>query len=404
MSNSATATAAMTSAGTSNGPSSAADVDTGISTTDDMILDFNSPADMGPSLDCGGGMGNPEGFQCEQPLDPKASAYGCLALIDEGCPPFSDLAVAASLQECLGLQCQEIQTACGPDPSQPAACCYWVEFTGQICPGRPFTVDGEARLAPLATDPRWPAPCSPSLSKLDPELRRALANAWAEDGRFEHASVASFSRFVLHLLALGAPPSLIADAQRAAAEELEHARAFFGIASAYAGHPLGAGPLDIQGGLRDSDDATAIVVSAVKEGCIAETISALQIAAAREGARDPAIRKILTRIAEQELEHAELAWRFVAWMLPRGDDRLRAAVAEAFAQADRAIPRTPAIPEGLSDERLLARGRLSEHRQQELTRDALDRVVGPCAAALLEPWTTLASSATAARPISLAFS
>ncbi|MCA9656397.1 MAG: ferritin-like domain-containing protein, partial [Myxococcales bacterium] len=322
-------------------------------TADEPIFDIAMPPDVGTIWDCSEGSLVPSDFSCDAPLDPDFSYLICLEPTPAGCLPFDDPSVSQSGQSCLD-SCSQLVAVCGPDPVQPAACCYWMELGGQICPGRPFTVDGTARLAALRSDPGWSEPLRPALHDLDAGQRQALAMAWAEDGRFEHASIASFSRFVLQLLSLGAPPSLIAEAQRATLEELEHARAFFGLASAYAGAPLGPGALDVVGSL-DQLGAIAIVVGAATEGCIAETISALQIAAARDATTDPVIREVLDRIAAQELAHAELAWSFVAWALGRGDDRLRAAVADAFARADAAVPRGAPSPAGLDDAALLAR-------------------------------------------------
>jgi hypothetical protein len=44
---------------------------------------------------------------------------------------------------------------------------------------------------------------------------------------------------------------------------------------------------------------------------------------------DPAVRKALTRIADDEARHAELAFRFVAWALRR-DPQLAATVHRTF--------------------------------------------------------------------------
>ena len=49
--------------------------------------------------------------------------------------------------------------------------------------------------------------------------RRAIAQHWTRAAQMEHASVAAFSRFSLQLLAVGAPPSLLEDAHRAALDE-----------------------------------------------------------------------------------------------------------------------------------------------------------------------------------------
>jgi hypothetical protein len=63
----------------------------------------------------------------------------------------------------------------------------------------------------------------------------------------EHASVASFARFSLQLMAAGAPASLVEAAHRAALDEIEHARLTFRLASRYEGRALGPGPLPVDG-------------------------------------------------------------------------------------------------------------------------------------------------------------
>ncbi len=56
------------------------------------------------------------------------------------------------------------------------------------------------------------------------EEREALADRWTRDATYEHASIASFARVTLDLLALGAPAALVSGAQRAGLDEVEHAR------------------------------------------------------------------------------------------------------------------------------------------------------------------------------------
>ena len=51
---------------------------------------------------------------------------------------------------------------------------------------------------------------------LPPRLRLQIADRWLEAALDEHASIAAFSRFSLHLMAVGAPPDLIAAAHEAA--------------------------------------------------------------------------------------------------------------------------------------------------------------------------------------------
>ncbi|MDP2308969.1 MAG: ferritin-like domain-containing protein [Pseudomonadota bacterium] len=190
--------------------------------------------------------------------------------------------------------------------------------------GRPLVVDGRPRLAPLVRARGWTAPAAPA------QADAAQAATWARIGLAEHASVASFSRFALDLLAQGAPADLVADAHAAALDEVRHAKLAFGIASAFANDTLGPGPLTL-GDLSLSADLAALAFATAREGCVAETLSALQMAEARDRATDPAIRAALTLIARDEARHAALAWRTVRWALLAGGAPVRAALIQAFA-------------------------------------------------------------------------
>ena len=66
---------------------------------------------------------------------------------------------------------------------------------------------------------------APDVTALSSEVRTKLAECWAQDALAEHASIASFARFTLQLMAVGAPPQLLADTQRAAADEVRELQA-----------------------------------------------------------------------------------------------------------------------------------------------------------------------------------
>src|SRR6185369_11435722 len=97
---------------------------------------------------------------------------------------------------------------------------------------------------------------------------------WTRDGLFEHASVASFGRFALELLAAGAPAALVEDAHRAALDEVRHARLCFDLASAYAGEAIAPGAFPFEGRVEVTSDLASIASRAAREGCIGETIAA----------------------------------------------------------------------------------------------------------------------------------
>ena len=96
-----------------------------------------------------------------------------------------------------------------------------------------------------------------------------------------------------------------------------------GVASWYAGTLVGPSAHDVTGALEAGEGPVGGAVAVAREGCITETIAALQVAAARDAATDPAVRAALAVIAAQEMEHALLAWRYLRWALDRGDTALR---------------------------------------------------------------------------------
>jgi hypothetical protein len=251
---------------------------------------------------------------------------------------------------------------------------------GDCAVGRPFLVDGRARLGTLAPREGWADRIEPDTTGLDGETRAALADFWGREALFEHASVASFARFVMQLLAAGAPADLVRSAQRALAEEIDHATLCFGLSSAYSGTLVGPSSLDITGGLQGLVSAA---VAVAREGCIAETVAALQVAASRDAATDPAVRAALATVAEQEMEHALLAWRYLRWALDRGDAALHAAVAAAFTAPEAHVGIGATTPLPGAREAMRGHGCLPPDERRALAADSLARVVLPAARALL---------------------
>ena len=262
--------------------------------------------------------------------------------------------------------------------------------------GRPFFVDGQLRVAAPASRADWLAatglskqPVQPLLAN-DPALRRELAAAWTELGLMEHASVASFARFALHLLSLGAPPDLLEAATRAMQDETRHAQACFALASRYGQRDVGPGRLNLEDALGPSD-LESIVLMAVHEGCIGETAAALEATEAAEHCIDAPTRHVLEQIAREEAEHAELAWRFVAWALNRSPSALTERVRRAF-QAE-LVPSSgdgdsPSAPSALAstllrERQLLAFGIVGRQKRSELRQQALREAILPCAEVLL---------------------
>jgi hypothetical protein len=278
----------------------------------------------------------------------------------------------------------EIDTDCGSDNS----CFADLNGTGRHCSksgfdfglgsGRPFLVEGGARRAELTARDDWSGEEALELSGISASEREAIAEGWARAGLLEHASIAAFARFTLQLLALGAPPALVLDAQAAIGDETEHAKLCFTIASAYAGRPLGPGKLALEGALTESS-APEILVLAILEGCIGETVAAIEAAEMAERAAQPALRRALARISADEARHAELAWRFVQWAITE-DASLGSLARDTFAAA---IGRAEPAFAGEPGPDRSAHGLASAPRRRARARQTLLEVVRPCAEALL---------------------
>lgn len=262
-------------------------------------------------------------------------------------------------------------------------CCHRV-CRGMIPPcGRPLlAVDGSARVAPATPRRDWLGEAV-SVRPVPAALGGRLRRAWLDDAAAEHASVAAFARFSLELLAVGAPASLVTEAQRAGLDEIEHARACFAIAAAYGEGDVGLGPSALSlSGVTLRSDLAEIAAAVVSEACVGETFAALALAEAGERCEDASIREVLTRIADDEARHAELGFRFVAWALGRGGAPVRAAVEDAFRSA-LAVERSASRPHEGDDDAWRAAGRLTGDDEIAVWARASREVIGPCRDALL---------------------
>ncbi|MFO0757054.1 MAG: ferritin-like domain-containing protein [Byssovorax sp.] len=275
---------------------------------------------------------------------------------------------------------------CNPASAGPSKendlCCYW--FCPGPCCGRALMVEGRARVSPVAARRDWTGARLDAPEALDPATRAALGEAWLTDAQMEHASIASFARFTLELLALGAPADLVEGAQRAALDEVAHARACFALASRYLGKEMGPGSLDV-GGCAPRMSLVEAAAAAVAEGCIGESIAAVVAREQLAGARDAGVREALERIARDEEEHAALAFRFVRWAAAAGGESVRAAVRAAFAQgvAQARMMGIPGMVGEVNEALFAAHGRLGPGAMKRAVGMALEEVVMPCAEAAL---------------------
>ena len=124
------------------------------------------------------------------------------------------------------------------------------------------------------------------------------------------------------------------------------------------------------------------VEAAIEEGCVGETLAAAEALHKSQHAVVPVARRALLAIAEEETQHAELAWAFVRWVLAEHPE-LRPVAKRAFQRA--APPLWDFEPEGQTARAkvLLAHGVLDDVTRRRVRRVAYLEVVRPGSALLL---------------------
>lgn len=248
-------------------------------------------------------------------------------------------------------------------------CCYaWVE----MCPGGRPCLDGLG--VPVTADLRdgdaWLD--SRFALALPDSLRAAAAEHWLREAAMEHASVASFNRASLELMAVGAPPHLLRGHQQAALDEIEHARLCLSIATACGKPPREPGPMRVP--LPREPDLARLAADTFVEGCVGETTAALVMERAAAGAEDDRLKSILSRIATDEADHAALAWATVAWAVEQGGARVLAALERRAEELRRTLPNRALAH---TPSRLAAVGRLDDAQLARARLDAWRGVIEP---------------------------
>ncbi len=327
----------------------------------------DADCDDGFVCKCGGVIGSCVPASCTSDEDCEGDALCSSYVTEPGCGGTA-------------YQCQTVLDECGGDEDCGADEQCSSDGVRKVCApincaiGRPFVVAGAERLAPPATRSDWSVTeLAPALDTLSPATRAKLARYWTSIGQMEHASIAAFARFALQLLALGAPPDLIVRTHEAMADETRHARLAFCLASAYAGRPLGPGRLQIDGALAETELAD-VLRTVIIEGCIGETVAAMEAREALAHVTDPALRFVFGEVARDESAHALLAWRAVGFLCELGGAAALAVVGDVVDDVRASLGQQPTPPTA-EDEALLRVGYVSSRVRTELRRAALERVV-----------------------------
>jgi rubrerythrin len=164
------------------------------------------------------------------------------------------------------------------------------------------------------------------------KARCEIGEHFARAAHLEAASVPAFRRLARELSELGAPRSLIERARRAAKDEVRHARITARLAAKH-----GAKPARVMHQPFRKRSAEEIAHENAIEGCVHETFGAAMAQWQASCATDAEIRACFVAIAEDEADHAELAWDVARWLDSKLDAEERKRVANARRDAVHAL-------------------------------------------------------------------
>lgn len=147
---------------------------------------------------------------------------------------------------------------------------------------------------------------------------------FAEMARLEAASVDAFRHMRRELVAHGAPRHLVRAAERAARDEIRHARITRALAHRYGSVALSPNvePWPLR-------DLISMAIENAVEGCVREAFGALVASWQARTACDPVIRAAMARIARDEIRHAALAFQVHGWLKGKLHASARARVEKA---------------------------------------------------------------------------
>jgi hypothetical protein len=257
-------------------------------------------------------------------------------LLPCGLPPGTQTEVCNLLVSQCGVLCSAF-------PTQNRACgvseCLNVDASS-IPNVTPLTLDcatGEPTCGPgVGRRPRGLAPSRPACAE------DAVGATLAAIAHLEAASVHAFRRLGGELASMRAPQALVRQAERAARDEIRHARITARLARRRGAKPAAV----VVAPHRPAPSVVDFAVENAVEGCVREGFGALVATRQASRASDRAIAGAMDRIARDETRHAALAWSIARWLTPRldaaGRARVRAAMEGAIASLHDEVGRTPA--------------------------------------------------------------
>ncbi len=209
---------------------------------------------------------------------------------------------------------------------------------------------------------------------VDDVLNRArVARAWLVRERVEREAALMFAGLARGLRGLGVGAAIPGLAEKAAADEEDHAARCRriveasepGVAPLEPGAPARLGPAEL--GARER-----VIYEAVALSCVTETLSVALLGSMREVVTDALVGETVRRILRDEIEHARIGWAVlaaearrgsVAWLAPHVAGMVRGAVAAGDREGEGA--------------ELSGYGILTRARVDAVVRGTLDEVILP---------------------------
>lgn len=256
--------------------------------------------------------------------------------------------------------------------------------------GRPYSSDKGFLVAPVLSTPSIHTTVNSAIetnasdplftNTLSEEQLSKAANYWAKVAMMEHASVASFSRFSLELMSVGASPELLALAHQAALDEVRHTQISLNIANEFSSTTFTPGAFPISSKAADFafGDMEKIASAAALEACIEETLAAAVVLYQAEHMGDSNHKALLRAVALDEASHAAFAWRAVKWMASTSP-AVHSAVSAVFSERAKQYE---VVPEAASVPSLEHLGLLDQGTIAKVQYDAWHQVVVPAAVSL----------------------
>lgn len=178
---------------------------------------------------------------------------------------------------------------------------------------------------------------------LPDSVRSSLGAEWRDNARKEHASVAAFAQLALDLMAVGAPPDLIAKAHQDALDEVRHAGTCFEVARDIDGIVESPQPFPearVQKRLLTFSRPLAlsqIALDALVDGVLNEGIAARLLAALAGRCEIPSLAFKLRSMARDESRHAAHSWEIIAWCMQEGGTIVMSALRGAVNSMPRSV-------------------------------------------------------------------